>query len=100
VTIAIEPKNPPKSVVERTTACTRLFRITAGCGSTVRLGAAGGSVDFCMTNSGKPITIKMIPEMIPAAGAIVVAHAVTIIGPSMKTISSMIASKEYAVLTK
>ena len=60
----------------------------------MRLGVAGGSVDFCMTNKGNPIRTKMIPEIIPAAGAIVVAQAVTMIGPRIKTISSMIASKE------
>ncbi len=49
------------------------------------LGVAGGSVDFCMTKSGKPMSTKMIPEMMPAAGAIVVAHAVTMIGPKIKT---------------
>ena len=66
----------------------------------MRLGVAGGSVDFCITNSGTPMRTKMIPEIIPAAGAIVVAHAVTMIGPRMKTISSMMASKEYAVFTR
>ena len=58
----------------------------------MRFGVEGGSVDFCLMNNGTPIAIKMIPTMIPAAGAIVVAQAVTMIGPTIKTISSMIAS--------
>ena len=36
----------------------------------------------------------MIPEIMPAAGEIVVAHAVTMIGPRIKTTSSINASKE------
>ena len=58
----------------------------------MRFGVEGGSVAFCPMNNGTPIATKIIPTMIPAAGAIVVAQAVTMIGPKIKTISSMIAS--------
>ena len=45
-----------------------------------------------MAKSGNPIDIKIIPAINPAAGAIEVAHAVAVMGPTIKTISSINAS--------
>ena len=68
--------------------------MTGGCGSTIFLGEAGGSVALWTANSGTPTARKSIPTMRPAAGAIDVAQAVAIIGPVIKTNSSLSASSE------
>ncbi len=100
VTMAIAPKNPPRRVLGSTTARITLFLITAGCGVLSRRGEDGGSVARCIANIGIPIAMKPIPAMIPADGAINVAHAVAMMGPAINTNSSLRASSEYAVLIK
>ena len=99
VTIAIEPPATPKRHVDPHPAVIKNKRVQAVVLATTLLGGFFGSiaivtVAFADINNGKPIATKIIPEITPAAGAIDVAHAVTMIGPRMNTTSSINASNE------
>ena len=90
---ATEPPATPKRHVDPHPAVIKNKRVQAVVLATTLLGGFFGSiaivtVAFADINNGKPIATKIIPEITPAAGAIDVAHAVTMIGPRMNTIKT------------